>query len=272
VVVDGVQSRAYEHILLGSHGVSENGAHVAYAVEDRGKQFWVWDGAEQKHYDNVRVSFHRSWFSPDGARLTYAAREGKDWFAVIGSSEGERFDSMNVRPPTYTATGRVTYAATRGALHYVGLDSSTFAFDQVGWMFPTNRRVAFSARVGNRWHLVVDSIAGPPYDTVHYAVDSRDGRRIAYGARRDGRQFVVVDGVEGAPYDSVMHLAFSPDGRHVAYSAKRRDKWIVVVDGKESPLYDEIVRWPLADWMGRESFSVIARRGREDFRVTVPWR
>ena len=45
-----------------------------------------------------------------------------------------------------------------------------------------------------------------------------DSRRVAYVARRGGKWLVVVDGVEGKEYDAIGAPLFSPDGQRVAYS------------------------------------------------------
>jgi hypothetical protein len=103
-------------------------------------------------------------------------------------------------------------------------------------------------------------------------VVSPDERRIASAVGRGAAWFVVVDGVEGPTYEEVRDVTFSPDSRHLAYTAKRADKWMIVVDSAESPAYDEIVGFPASDRLGTDSLTVLARRGREDFRVTIPWR
>lgn len=271
VVADGVESRGYERVLPSSAGFSDDGRHVAFAATDGARAFWVLDGVEQAHYDHVTVPAFRPSFGRDGARLAYAARRGDAWFAVVGPWEGERFDQV-YGGPHHAPSGHVVYQAMRGARPYVGVDSATFAFDQVAWVSPS-RRLVISARRGARWHLVVDGAASPPYeDAVRHVAESRDARRIAYAAGRGGRRFAVVDGVEGRPYDQVGPIAFSPDGRHVAYSARRLGRWVVVVDGRESPGYDEIVGFPDRDRMGGDAFVVLARRGKEDLRIAIPWR
>jgi hypothetical protein len=57
----------------------------------------------------------------------------------------------------------------------------------------------------------------------------------------------------------------------VFFLARRLDKWSVVVDGEESPAYDEILSMSPINFMSDESFKTLARRGREDLRVTRSW-
>jgi hypothetical protein len=74
---------------------------------------------------------------------------------------------------------------------------------------------------------------------------SPDGKRVAYGARVGNKWFVVVDGKEKKQYDGIGKgsLIFSPDGKRVAYGAEVGDKWFVVVDGKEEKQYDDPLFW-----------------------------
>ena len=119
---------------------------------------------------------------------------------------------------------------------------------------------------------LVDGAEGKPYaEAVGPVIASRDGKRITYSAGQDSKRLVVVDGVEGRLYDDVRTIGFSPDGRHLTYTAKRSGRYVVVVDGAESPAYDDILSFPDADELKPESVTMLARRGGEDLRVTIPW-
>jgi WD40 repeat protein len=62
---------------------------------------------------------------------------------------------------------------------------------------------------------------------------SPDSKRVAYAAKEGKSWFVVVDGQEGGQYDGVERILFSPDSRHIAYVAKKGESATLVVDGKE---------------------------------------
>ena len=110
---------------------------------------------------------------------------------------------------------------------------------------PDSRRVAYMARVGNKWFVVVDGKEEKQYDSIMEGtpIFSPDSRRVAYGARVGNKQFVVVDGKEEKQYDGIGAGTpiFSPDSRCVAYMAGVGNKCFVVVDGKEEKQYDGIV-------------------------------
>ena len=69
---------------------------------------------------------------------------------------------------------------------------------------------------------------------------SPDSKRVAYGARRGVKWFIIVDGKAGEECDGIVEpgIAFSPNGKRVAYGAKRGGKSIVVVDGIDAEGYD----------------------------------
>jgi hypothetical protein len=280
-VIDGVETGAYASIEQSSYGFSESGEHVAFQASDGAKSFWVVDGRPQKSYERLSMVYGPS-FSPDGTRLTYVAREGRERgrvFLVIGAWESELFDWI-AGPPYFRPDGRVVYTAGRDGKVYVGVDSTTTGFDQVGWIYPAeNGRVVYPARRGASWYVVIDGILSAAYsDSVSMIAVSRNDRRVAYEAGRDGKRFVVVDGTEGLPYDSVRYLDISADGRRVRYAGKRLGKWVLVADGVESPPYDELLRPPHpVSLYGKppdavpESSVMVGRRGRTDIRVTVDW-
>ena len=66
---------------------------------------------------------------------------------------------------------------------------------------------------------------------------------VAYSAKEGNKWFVVVDGKEQKHYDITLKggLLFSPDSKHVAYGVLAGKKQFVVVDGKEGKQYDGIV-------------------------------
>jgi glucose/arabinose dehydrogenase len=107
---------------------------------------------------------------------------------------------------------------------------------------PNSQRIAYAARMGDKWALVVDGIAGKPHDAILAGPPafSPDSRRVAYGAKIGVKWSVVIEGVEGKAYYDLggASITFSADSRRVAYKARTRDIWTgfkstVVVDGVE---------------------------------------
>lgn len=158
-------------------------------------------------------------FSPDGNRLTYAARAGNKWMIVVDGAEGKPYDQVAL--PAFS---------------------------------PDGQRLAYVARIQGRWVMVVDGREERAYENVFEPVFSPDGKRLAYSVVVDGkwraylgyatiagRAGVVVDGkeLEGHEYADSPH--FSPDGTRLAYVVLVGRKWSVVVDDRPEQPYDAVL-------------------------------
>src|SRR5262245_62029260 len=103
---------------------------------------------------------------------------------------------------------------------------------------PNGRRVAYVARRGDKFLVVVDGKEEPEYDRIRVGAPafSADSRRLAYFAERGGKTLAVIDGIESQPFDSSSSVApiFSPDSRRVVYMAGYGKQTHVVIDGVET--------------------------------------
>ncbi len=71
---------------------------------------------------------------------------------------------------------------------------------------PDSKRVAYVAKAGDKWLVVIGGKEGKQYDgigrdSINFSPDSK---RLAYGAFLEGRGFVVLDGEEGKAYDGII--------------------------------------------------------------------
>ncbi|MEN6356144.1 MAG: hypothetical protein ABFD83_03560 [Armatimonadota bacterium] len=69
---------------------------------------------------------------------------------------------------------------------------------------------------------------------------SPDGNRLAYTARKGSKWVMVVDGKESAEFDGVREPYFSADSKHICYVGFRGKDAILVLDGKECGKYPGI--------------------------------
>jgi hypothetical protein len=114
-------------------------------------------------------------------------------------------------------------------------------------------------------------VEGREYDGIgkDTVVFSPDSKRVAYAARRGSMWVVVVDGVEGKAYYGIATPVFSPDSRRVAYEARRGDKQLVVVDGAEGKEYQGFLKGSRLVFDRPRQLHTLAGRGREFFRVEM---
>lgn len=257
VVVDAEEGEKHDGIGRGSLAFSPDSKRVAYAAQvgengdvrpgfyrlrawsrsrnEYWRRFAVVDGKHGKQYDGILEG--TPVFSPDSARVAYAARVGlyreedKEWWHMGPPS-------MLFTPPMYVpGYGEKEGKALRDA-RATNLTGST-------------KRQDFE--LGNKWLLVVDGKEGKQ----HHAIEpgtvtfSPDSRRVAYVAHqvggpawRDLNNFVLVNGEEGKKYARIHSVTFSPDGERLAYAAQlgsraltadeaREQRWLVVANGKE---------------------------------------
>ncbi len=198
-------------------------------------------------------------FSPDAARVAYAARREKDATVVMLNGEpGPVFPSI-VAGPVFS---------------------------------PDNRHVAFAIAVTGAQTLVIDGDTvgrGPASGTdfITGLTFAPDNRRVAYigvaggsfyeeGLTGRARRRVYVDGVAGAEYDVpyLSHLQFSSDGKHMTYVVGglpegSRKVAFLVVNGREGKRYDDIFGLPRFD-DDQRTIGYTAQSGRKFYSVKAP--
>ena len=115
-------------------------------------------------------------------------------------------------------------------------------FDWVGnpVFCPDGGKLAYRARQGSRWFVVVDDRRGPEFDRVGSPVFSPDGRQLAYWARQGKKEFIVLDDRKGPTFDGAGFPVFSPDGGQVAYRAREGNRWFVLRGAEKGPAFDDI--------------------------------
>ena len=137
--------------------------------------------------------------------------------------------------------------------------------DQECIFSPDGNRLAYTARKGNKWVMVVDGEESAEFDGVREPYFSFDGKHICYVGFRGNDAIMVLDGRECGKYPGI-HMnfpsfkaktpqrdienafcpgIFGPNGRFAYAAVKARgkngnDKVIAVIDGKETSAYDDI--------------------------------
>lgn len=213
-------------------------------------------------------------FSTDGARWGYIAeKEGlandpKEIVVVDGDVLAEYDAASNL---VFSANGKhVAYEAwnEKERKGFVVLDGKPGpTWDEVGLYGPSfspdGNSVAYSARRGNVWSMVVNGQPEGEYDeiTVPFVsvafgkvqadtfhangqadVFDAQGTHWAYRARKGTKWYVVVNGRPSSAYERVDE--FDPlwyaSGKRLVYWAKTGGKMVVVVDGQPGPPFDDL--------------------------------
>ncbi len=285
VVVDGIPGREYDW-LMDPPKFSRDGRRYMYPAFRGKKQqhVMVVDGVESEDFDHLGLSYY---FTDDNRPAYVGVREIESPLHPPAATDGKvpEFEretagiTMNERVYRYGDTGGhySTWVARPGRrliLIRDGIPSPEY--DEIGWIdfSPDGRRLAYSARQGATWRVIVDGAALGNYELVipfagveHHAFFSPDGRRIAYAAKRGGKWLAVIDGEEGPAYDFIDAFGgrFSSDGRRTVYKAQRAGKELLIVDGVEQPpAYDH---FGTTEFTADGSLAYLASRGREKWLV-----
>jgi outer membrane lipoprotein-sorting protein len=197
---------------------SPDSRRVAYAAKGGGGWAVVVDGKEEElHGELIRTLI----FSPDSRRVAYAAKVGANWLVVVDGKQGKLYDEIINESLIFSPDARrVAYVAKVGDRQvvvvdgkeekpYDDIDSGEVTSPIVG-LDVVNGRPIFS-------HKSADGNA-----TGGYIFFSPDSRRVAYRAKVGGKWIVVVDGKEGKPYDDFGGTTIVFDsGNELHYLAAR---------------------------------------------------
>lgn len=153
------------------------------------------------------------------------------------------------------------YTAGPEVRTFLGLnDWKSGSYDDIAGKHISDDRktVAYAARTGTKWRVVVGESEGEPFDYVEWGPQlSADGTRFIYAANTGGKEvsswrwsggdwwIVTQDGKIG-PFNHANHPMMTSDGSRIAYSVRRGEAWVAVVDGHEREGYD---------WVGIPRFS-----------------
>jgi HEAT repeat protein len=224
-------------------------------------------------------------FSADSRTYAYRAKQGNEWFVVVGRTKQPPYDYVDIQGLGYD--GSVHYRAQRGGRHFLVDGDKVIPAEQAELQAPAGRPdgrstgrpavkgVAFvdfreeekglfrRTRVRKEF-VVVDGKKGEEFDHIEGLHTNRDGI-VAYKAFEDGNSppgsrtvFVVQGGRKGPHYASIGDLDFSPDGKVLVYTASQGQGWFLVVNSKPGAIF-EGVAMPLFNPDG-STFAYIAQR------------
>jgi Tol biopolymer transport system component len=211
MVVDGKASASFDEILNPARSCTP-GRNLKTHFSDiqcySKNQFWEpWRGSVMGFATIRSQNPPAAFFSPDGKRLAFLARNAKQWFMVL---DGQA----------------------------LALDGFRNRVGQYPHFSPDSTRFAYVAQQGKRCAVLVDGQEiGPGYKDCWDLTFSPDGKHVAFEATEGSRNLVVVDGQTLSEYRVISELRFSPDSKHLMYVAGGVEKWYVMTDAQVGPAY-----------------------------------
>ena len=214
---------------------SADNSRIAYAVRKNGKQAVVsmkfansdlLNEVAGQYYDEILTLD----ISDDGTHVDYLARRDKSLFLVKDGAEIP-FPEHEMRSQTLIAKdGRAFNIGVLRERYFTIMDGKRYGDSYDGIkdpvLSPDGSLLAFAAHKGDKHHVVLNGIIGPPYDMVVAPQFSPDGSRLIYRVRQEGKRFVVVADTmaktleEQPRYDLVWQPVFASDGKSIAYAVK----------------------------------------------------
>lgn len=281
VVVNGRESLPYEEIEQLT--VSAHGERVVFGARRGASWYVVDDGQEVGPYDAIVDT--TLVLSPDGMRLAYGARTGRDVYVHLEGEGGEverqgPYDKLGLDRMTFSPDGkRLAYVALVGTDVVAvidGLPGDAYADICEGYPLfsPDSQRVIYCAVLRSREGVavVIDGRLEGIYDaTLHGgAAFSPDGRRLAYTVRLRHEELVYVDGQPHRPFQAIIphSVSWSPDGEHLAYIAMLAGGYVLVIDGQETAAYDFMGLGPPV-WTSADTVQLLAIRGKALLRLEL---
>lgn len=195
-------------------------------------------------------------FSPDGSRVVYAARRGKDnEVVIVDGKPGPQVASI-IGVPVFSEDSRhVAYAVSEGDVRTLVIDGErvssgcapgTDVVDEITFG-PDNRRMGYVGVIGGKFfesgasqrarrRLYVDGQGGTEYDALGtsgpwFSADSRHAAYVVHGLEETSRHvsFVVTDSIEGKRYDHVFAGTLEVvNSSTVVYTAQAGRKFVRV--------------------------------------------
>ena len=94
--------------------------------------------------------------------------------------------------------------------------------------------MAYVARRDKKFAVVYDGKIGPLFDSIGQdtPVFSPDSKRMAYKAKKGDTWRLVVDNKELTSYEAVTPPRFSPDSARMLYAGKKGEKQCLIADGR----------------------------------------
>jgi hypothetical protein len=220
---------------------SRDSRRYCCVAEKGGKQVLIVDGREYGPYDGLGS---RPEFSPDGKNFACIVNSGDRQRFFENGKEGPAYSECKLAGPAFSPDGlRTVYCMLRdGKYRLVDDGQEGEPYDRIeSWCFGLDGQLAFLAKRGEKFFVVIEGTQHGPYDNAGGAMQrpsgifNRDGKRAAYAFQKDKTWTVVIGDQEQKKFDQVWPatVVFSPDDKHCSFIARRKADQFLIVDGRE---------------------------------------
>ena len=207
--------------------VSPDGGHYAVSAMHGSRELVIVDGVDGPEFDHAAHGWGGATlqvtFSADGKHSCYVGQRGDDLIEVRDGKDA--FVITNVHAPT---NGSVTSIdslhqclMSRSGDHAAVVSVASVDADGAGY--------------GNR--VFLDGVKGPAFDTIDVKQIAFVGEKLVYAAyTKDQKWHMVVNNVAGPAYAAVQSLTVNEENNHYAYIVTTVGGQMVVADGVPGPV------------------------------------
>ena len=241
-VIDNVPGPAFDGI-----GQLVIGDHVAYAGRRGARAIAVVDRAESAPFAAI------AHLTIAGSRVAFAAFDGTAWRVVV---DGEPGPAVTAVRTIVLDAAHVAYVARAEDHDVVVVDDQPIAAaEHERSLTLTPRGASYVETADDGEHLVVDGKRGAAFDEV--GVPAVSGDRVAYAARRGPDWFMIVDGTETRVGSFASAPVFSHDGNHLGFTGRDARGRFAMIDAR-MVRFDLVVDDTFAFARDDRAWSVIA--------------
>ena len=251
IVVDGHTQHAFPYVYINTLAFLNDSDQVAYAVQKNDEKFSFYiNGEEEGNYENV---VRTPLILDVDDNYAYLIEDNNQQAIVVNGKVHCTHDAIDEVAFTKTAMALKYVYTENGVQFLVVDAFTSEGHDAIHEFVHSQdwSGFAYAAEDNFKWQ-VVDAKGKrlDGYDEVKHLAMSADGLHLAFAARTGAEWFVVLDGEAQEKFDGIGEIKFSPNGERLAYKAMRYKKGFlkkvpkscVVLDGLCSDFYEGIGR------------------------------
>lgn len=198
-----------------SIGLTNVNNKLAFIGRANGKEFVVFNGAEQKKYNYISTLGNLS------GKLFYIASDGENEFIVYNGEEGERYEKIESEYGLFPINGKMAYVGIKNNDNYVlnieGEEPKEYTNSFITEVREVNGKLAYIIvdKKTGKGRVIYDGKEGKEYKEVENIIDVNG--KLVYWAKDDSGEFVVYDNIEQKHYQNVDRITMRVIANKLVY-------------------------------------------------------